>query len=554
MHWRWSGLRHHIRKSVNQIKLFYIFSFLLLMSCVHSCRKKNTEWNSDWVLPLAKDTISLLNYHNDSTLDNSSSQYYVDFKRTILDTYISDYLELPDTTIHQTYSPSIGIGNIPAGFTFYNSVETHDLSIPDVELKKAIVSSGSIKLSVYNPISTSAYYTISMPGVTLNGVDFEQTFFVGAGTQENPTEGEALISLDGYELDLQGTGVMGSSNLSAFNILQTSFSIMTDPEGESSSLSTSDVFEFDAKFENIKIAYAQGYFGALSFSDTAEVTIPYLDQIISGSISLNDIPLTFSIENGAKIPASATLTLLENTNTGQNTVGLLSSQLNTEHLIGPATGAWSSLIPSTSSIIFDSDNSNLGSYIGNLGYTHRIGYNMKMNPLGTSTGSYNEIFPNSKVKVDLTSQFPLAIGVNGLIFSDTVSFSLNTTQLNDLINTETMELHIRSTNAFPLQGEISIEFLDDGNNLLHSIPKELILRSALDGMPDPSDNLYKASNKSVILMGNELVAHLPNTKSIVIKAHMQTSDAVQSSPAAIPSNAFVYFESFLKLTTKNVLP
>ena len=55
-------------------------------------------------------------------------------------------------------------------------------------------------------------------------------------------------------------------------------------------------------------------------------------------------------------------------------------------------------------------------------------------------------------------------------------------------------------------------------------------------------------------MGNELVAHLPNTKSIVIKAHMQTSDASQSSPAAIPSNAFVYFESFLKLTTKNVLP
>ena len=141
MHWRWSGLRHHIRKSVNQIKLFYIFSFLLLMSCVLSCRKKNTEWNSDWVLPLAKDTISLLNYHNDSTLDNSNFQYYVDFKRTILDTYISDYLELPDTTIHQTYSPSIGIGNIPAGFTFYNSVETHDLSIPDVELKKAIVSS-----------------------------------------------------------------------------------------------------------------------------------------------------------------------------------------------------------------------------------------------------------------------------------------------------------------------------------------------------------------------------------------------------------------------------
>ena len=102
------------------------------------------------------------------------------------------------------------------------------------------------------------------------------------------------------------------------------------------SLSTSDVFEFDAKFENIKIAYAQGYFGALSFSDTADVSIPYLDHILSGSISLSDIPLTFSISNGAKIPASSTLTLLENTNANQNTVALLSSQLNTEQFIAPA--------------------------------------------------------------------------------------------------------------------------------------------------------------------------------------------------------------------------
>ena len=106
-----------------------------------------------------------------------------------------------------------------------------------------------------------------MPGVTLNGVDFEETFFVGAGTQENPALGEALIMLNGYELDLQGTGVMGSSNISAFNILQTSLSITTDPEGENSSITTSDLFEFDAKFEDVKIAYAMGYFGELRHSE-----------------------------------------------------------------------------------------------------------------------------------------------------------------------------------------------------------------------------------------------------------------------------------------------
>ena len=539
---------------MNRKKLFYIIYVLLLLSSGVSCKKKKTEWNSDWVLPLVKDTLNLFNYHNDSTLDNTGNGYVVDMKRTLLDVHISDYLKIPDTIIHQTYSPTIGIGNIPAGFTFYNAVETHDLSIPDVQLKKAIISSGSIQLTVYNPISTNAYYTIAMPGVSRDGIDFEQTFYVEAGTQDQPAIGEALISLDGYELDLQGTGVIGSSNISAYNILQTSFSIMTDPEGENCSLSTSDVFEFDAKFENIKIQYAQGYLGALTFSDTAEISIPYLDHILSGSVSLNDIPLTFSIENGAKIPASATLTLLENTNTNQNTVGLISSQLNTAHLIGPATGTWSSLVPNESSVVFNADNSNLSAYISNLGVTHRVGYNIRMNPLGSITGSYNEIFPNSKLKVEVDSEFPLELGVDGLILSDTVAFSLNSTQLNDFMTTEAIELHIRSTNSFPLQMGISIEFLDEVNNLLQSIPSEIILRSSLDGSLDPVDNMYKASNKSVLKMTNELLEFLPTTKWIVIKAHLQTSSSfVEATPVLIPSNASLYLESFLKLTTKNTL-
>ena len=82
--------------------------------------------------------------------------------------------------------------------------------------------------------------------------------------------------------------------------------------------------------------------------------------------------------------------------------------------------------PSISSITFNSDNSNLTSYIENLGFSHRVGYNIKMNPLGPATGSYNEIFPNSRLKVNFASQFPLELGVDGLVFSDTVGFSLNT--------------------------------------------------------------------------------------------------------------------------------
>jgi hypothetical protein len=81
-----------------------------------------------------------------------------------------------------------------------------------------------------------------------------------------------------------------------------------------------------------------------------------------------------------------------------------------------------------------------------------------------------------------------------------------------------------------------------------------VLISSLDGMQDPNDNIYKSSNKSVVLIDNSLIQLFHNKKSIVIKAHLQTSSLLADDPIAIPSNAFLYFESFLKLTTKNVIP
>lgn len=529
----------------------YIISIILIFAV--SCKKKSTEWNTDWVLPLISDTLNLSNYQNDSTLDGSGPFYVVDFQRTLVDAYLKDYLELPDTTIHQSFSPTIGIGNIPAGFTFYNAVETHELAIPDVELKKIIISSGSIRLSVYNPISTSAYYTITMPGVTLNGVEFEETFFVAAGTQENPALGEALIMLNGYELDLQGTGVMGSSNISAFNILQTSLSITTDPEGQNSSITTSDLFEFDAKFEDVKIAYAMGYFGELSFSDSTDISLPYIDWIKSGSINLPDIPLSVLVKNGAKIPASAKLTLLESTNNDGEVFELISSELNTNHFVGPATGSWSSLIPGSYELEINENNSNLTNYIEHLGFKHKIGYDFRMNPFGSQTGSYNEIFPTSKVQIDVSSQFPLEIGVDGLIISDTIPFEVSSLEINNLMQAESIELHLNYCNTFPMHGALKIKLLDEGFNPLYSFYSNEFIGSGSSGTFDSTANISKLCDKSVIVLDENGTNEIPQARYLVVETTFNSDTNIAPMEAPIPSNAFLFFDAFLKVTTKNTL-
>ena len=219
-----------------------LFTVLIFVGAISSCKKDSTRWETEWVVPFVTDTLDLYNLHNDSTLDNfSSSNYLVDLERELLDVSLSDFFFIPDTTISQSFSPTIGIGSVPPGFTFYNEVEAHELSIPDAQLKKIIVSEGEIDLTVYNPIATSAYYTIQMPGVIKDGVTLEYTFFINAGSANDPAVANEQITLDGYTIDLRGEDISGSVNISGFNTLQTALSIMSDPNGQAVGISTSKI-------------------------------------------------------------------------------------------------------------------------------------------------------------------------------------------------------------------------------------------------------------------------------------------------------------------------
>jgi len=527
---------------------------ILVLGVATACKKKKTSWNSDWVLPFVSDTIDLSNMHNDSTLNSfSSSNYLVQLERSLLDVSLNEFFVLPDTTIIQSYSPTIGIGSIPPGFTFYNSVEAHEIDIPDVQLKKVIVGSGTIKIKAFNPIATSAYYTIQMPGVEKNGITFEETFFIEAGTSANPSTAEEVLILDGYEMDLRGEDITGSVNLSGYNILQTALSITSDPNGVSVPLLTSDVFEFEAEIKNLTIAYAQGYFGQQIFSDTSSFEIPYLNHIISGGINLDDVPLNIEISNGAKIPFSAEVTLLENTNYLPQSISLTSSLLNSVQNIAPATGSWSSLAPSSHLIAFNNSNSNITSYLENLGYTHNIGYEIRMNPLGSMTGSYNEIFPNSRLKLKLKSDFPLNISANYLTISDTISLSLSSSILGDVVQAEEVSLQIRATNAFPFSGSFKLKFLDGNQNILHVLDDINTIESSLSGSIDPTDNIQKAVSSVEVLLSTEIINILESIDYVIIEAQFDTPGG-SSFAQPIPSNAFIYFDSNLKIKAHNSIP
>ena len=531
---------------------FKVLTLLIFISIISSCKKEATRWNTDWSIPFLTDTISLFNLHNDSTLDNfTSSNYLVNMERELLDVSLKDFFLIPDTTISQSFSPSIGIGSVPPGFTFYNEVEAHELSIPNVQLKKIIVSSGQIDLKVFNPIGTSAYYTIQMPGVVKNGVTLEHTFFINAGSSVNPAVANEQIVLDGFSLDLRGEDITGSVNISGFNTLQTSLSIMSDPNGEAVPIATSDVFEVEAKIQNLSIDYAQGYFGEQIFSDTTTFNIPVLNQIVSGNIDLDEVPIDIQITNGTKIPFSTEITILENTNSFYETVSLSSALIGNPQLIAPATGAWSTLTESSHLIGLDNSNSNMTGYLENLGHSHSLGFEVKMNPFGSATGSFNEIFSSSRLKIKLKTEFPLGLESNGLTIVDTVSLNLSNEIIKDLVRVEEAVLNITAVNSFPISGTLSLRFLDVGGNVLHTVSDIETIESSLMGFMDSEENLMKKESVIEIGLSNEVLNDFDLIKDVVLMAELNTAPGVIQN---IPSNAYLFLRSFLKFKTLNSTP
>jgi hypothetical protein len=523
------------------------FIFLAVIVLLYSCRKEDTSWNSDWTAPLVNDTLSLDNLVNDSTLSvNSLSNLEVDLTRTILDIGISDIVGIGDTVIKHSFTSSVPFLSVPPGFSVVNEIEEHTINVEELQLKKIRVSSGTIKMRVYNPLSTKAFFTVQLPGVSRDGVEFSENYVAPAGSISSPSTVDAILDISGYEIDL--TGMDGSS----FNILQSKLLVNSDPAGPTITVTSSHVFKVEAEFKNIKIDYARGYFGNKIVADTLTKQIDFLSNLSSGSIDFPSATVQFDIVNGMKVDAKATVTLVSSTNFSGNTVALNGTNINTPVYLDPATGSWSSLVSSTESILFNGSNSNVETYLENLGKSHTIGYKVQLNPWGNTSGGWNEIFPNSRLKVRLKAQMPLSIGADGLTLKDT--FDLDVEQNDAKTHVESGIFVLKATNAFPFSCGATLYLMDSLGNLLHTVTGSDVIQSSVYGVVDPVDGLKKEDSEIQFVLTKAVLTDLNKIKKVAVQATFNTPDPANGNTVqvAIPAGAFLAVKLKAKLNIKAI--
>lgn len=509
-----------------------VFILLLLTVGLFSCRKEKLGWDSDWVVPLVNDTLDLSHLVNDSTLSVSGPNYYVDLHRDLLDIGITDFVAIPDTSIEYVFTLWTNAWTFAPGYQFIDEVREDELVIEDVELKVIGIESSFVDLYVTNPVETKVYLTVELPGFSKDGVDFVDTYEIPP--RVNGVDGlyEIAVPIDGYTADLSG------ANGDAFNMLRSRISVLTDPNGPSVTMTDQDVTIVRSTFRDVKLNYARGYFGNQVITDTSSFNADFFNTILGGSIDIPATSVTINIENGMKFDAEGTVNYLKNTNVNNNTVFLTGNSINNPFIVNTATGNQTNLQPSFTSINFNSGNSTIEEYIENLGTTHEIAYSLETNPFGNTSGGWNEVFKNSRLKLSVDAQMPLAMQINDLIITDTFDLSLD----QDFESTHVSEgkFVLYADNAFPIAGRIKLKLLDANDNLLQTIDGSSIILSALMGELN-EDGVMHSKSTVEFALSNDAIISLDNAAKIVVESTFTSPDQWGGSniEVAIPAAAYL---------------
>ena len=505
-----------------KINVFVILTLLCL-----ACGKKQTAWESTWSIPILNDSLTLSNYYNDSTLVlGENNALNVELYRTLLDLNINDFIQIPDTVISQIFSPALNISNVPPGTEFVNEIQDNTLQLQDVELKRVILREGQILLTVFNPLNTGVIMTVELPGAVKQGQVFAQSFYLPSGSISNPSSSEMTLDLEGYELDLTGTGSMD------FNVLQSKLTIQTDPNGETINISSNCDFQAKADVRNLKLDYAKGYFGSRIVDEMNSAMLVQLSNLTEGSMDFNLSQLSIEIENGFKCLFSTKVNSLANTNYNGNTVNLESSELDNEVLIPQAMNSWDNLAPSITTLEFDNSNSNMEVFLENLGAQLHYNYSIQINPMGNLSGGTDEIFSNSRIKVKVKLNTPLNIGIDGITLKDT--FDISISQDSNKSHVNFAEFNLFATNSFPISASPLLYLMDVNGTILHTLVPDAQISSSLMGEVNVNSGLMEKESQVNFIFSEEMLADINTINRLVLELRFVTPN---------PTTGFNEFQS-----------
>ena len=452
------------------MKFLSVATLILLL---FSCKKEKTSWNIDAATPVAYGNLTLINLVQSNILTQlSDSTLVLSFSDTLFNIQLDTLAKIPDTSIVKpfTIAPLNNVNATP-GLAFANQIQDFVYDGIDIIMHKVILKEGQIDFELTSPLPEQVEFIYSIPSATLNGVPFTGSIFVPGAPAGQKSIKTGSFDLSGYELDLRGI------NGTEHNTLQTQISVRLDSNADPITVTNQDTLFANSSFFNFNVAYAEGYFGNQQFSESsAGEALNYIGDI-SGVLDIDQVDVNLNLINGVGAIGQLKINQLSsiNTNSG-NTVDLVHPLIGNSININPAAKTSNYFIPSSYPIQFNNGNSNIDAFIENLPNSLAYNINFELNPIGNITGSTDFLYDKSDILALIDFEMPLCLLANNLTLTDTLSLNLS----KNANNINSVSAFIEINNGFPLSAEITLEIIDNNNNLANSLPSQEIIAANTD--------------------------------------------------------------------------
>ena len=493
-------------------KLLFI---LAIVFTFFSC-KKETSWDIDAAIPIARSNLNISNFFGDTIFKaDPTGLLHIAFSKDILNYTMDSLVKLPDTTVKIQYI-SPGSSYLAGNTTIFTNASGTDKEIKfdvsnGVELSKAIVRKGALKIEYFNSYTQPLNFNYDINSATLWGNILHVNQTIGAGSISNPNTIIKYYPLDGYTIMMTGL------SLNKVNTLVQTYTISTDVTAVGDNLLAGQGLTVKLSFIDIIPEYVQGYFGKqdLSFGPDSSA-ISFLSNFKPSNLMLTQSSINFRIINEFGIEMSSSINNLRSIKTTPPNVvtlnaGNLLQSINVNRA-GKTNNPSNPVFPWVQQINIKNTNSNLNPFLENL--PNYFGYSVKanINPLGNISAGNDFAYFGHGLKVIADIDIPLALSANNFYLVNYANVDL--TNLKELNNVNYCELNLQARNNYPFDAKLQGYMINDQNQIIDSLftPSNNAIQSAVT---DINNNVLNyVDTKLKVTIGADKVANLKLCKHI----------------------------------------
>ncbi|MES2568044.1 MAG: hypothetical protein V4565_14310 [Bacteroidota bacterium] len=507
--------------------------FFIVLSSFLSC-KKETSWDVDLSIPIARSHLNITNFFGDSIFQaDPSGLLHIAFSKDLINYTMDSLVNLPDTTVNLSYIVPFATTLSPGVQIFSNS-SSNDKEITfnvsnGVELNKSIVRKGNLKIEYINSYSQPLKFDYVINSATLWGSQLNISQVV-PGTSSLTKS----YPLDGYNINL--TGMSGNK----INTLVQTYTISTDANGTSAVLQAGQGLMIKLSFEDIIPEYIQGYFGQqnLSFGPDSS-TLGLLGNLNINNLVLSQSSINFRIVNEFGIEMSSSINSLRSIKASPpNIVTLNSGNLLQSINVGRAgktNNPSNPVYPWVKQINVNSANSNLNPFLQNL--PNYLGYSVQavVNPLGNISAGNDFAYYGHGLKVIADLDIPLQLSAD---YFKLQNFSkVDLTQLKELNGVNFCQIIVDVKNNYPFRAQIQGYMLNDQNIIIDSlfIPGQNIIEPAITNANN--DVLNFVNSQLEADFNKDKINHLTECRQIKFVSSMYLSN--QPTPIKITEDSYL---------------